>query len=82
MQSYAVICIVDVGQLYSLTLKTGKKTAMARTQDWKLIVNESRSAELYNMAGGRTELENVAGESEFADVRTSLEREIESIWKW
>ena len=25
---------------------------------------------------GRTELENVAGESEFADVRTSLEREI------
>ena len=55
---------------------------MARTQDWKLIVNESRPAELYNMAGGRTELENVAGESEFADVRTSLEREIESIWKW
>ena len=34
------------------------------------------------MAGGRTELENVAGESEFADVRTSLEREILSIWKW
>ncbi len=82
MQSYAVICKVDVGQLYSLTLKTENKTAMARTKDWKLIVNKSRPAELYNMAGGRTELENVAGESEFADVRTSLESEIESIRKW
>ena len=65
-----------------LTWKTENRIAMARTLDWKLIVNESRPPELYNMAGGRTERENVAENREYTATRASLERTIESIWKW
>ena len=46
------------------------------------MVNESLPDELYKMAGGRTERENVAEKTKFVDVRTSLEHEIESIRKW
>jgi hypothetical protein len=33
---------------------------MARTRGWKLILNETRPPELYHMAGGWIEKENVA----------------------
>jgi hypothetical protein len=33
---------------------------MARTFDWKLILNETRPPELYHMAGGWIEKEDVA----------------------
>jgi len=65
-----------------LTWKTENRIAMARTLDWKLIVNESRPPEFYNMAGGKTERENVVEKREYTAVRASLERTIESIWEW
>ncbi len=44
-----------------LTWKPEKKTIMARTKDWKLILSETRDPELYDMRGGNVEQENVYG---------------------
>jgi arylsulfatase A-like enzyme len=69
-------------RIEKLTWKTENRIAMARTLDWKLILNESRPPELYNMAGNRIEQENVIEKQEYTAIRTSLEKTIESIWKW
>lgn len=55
---------------------------MARTNEWKLILNETRPPELYHMAGGWIERENVAGEREHRKVRQSLEQNIGEVWRW
>ncbi|MCP4639486.1 MAG: sulfatase-like hydrolase/transferase [bacterium] len=58
------------------------RTAMARTSDWKLILNENDSPELYHMGGGTVERKNIVGDSGTRSVRRRLEKEIRSIWKW
>ncbi len=65
-----------------LTWKAENRTAMARTNDWKLILNETRPPELYHMAGGWIERENVAGKREHRKVRQSLEQKIRQVWRW
>jgi arylsulfatase A-like enzyme len=62
--------------------KDEKKTVMARTREWKLIKNESRPTELYHMAGGYNERENVAEVPEFSAIRKSLEAKLDATWKW
>ncbi len=65
-----------------LTWQDDKRTIMARTRDWKLILNESRSPELYKMAGGWTEQENLAGRNEYQHRFSNLEKKIKSEWDW
>lgn len=65
-----------------LTWKNDSKTIMARTREWKLILSETRAAELYKMGDGWNEKENVANKREFAEVRKVLEAKLKSVWKW
>jgi len=65
-----------------LTWKDEKRTIMARTKEWKLIKSETRPTELYRMAGGWIEWENVAEKPEFQAIRKSLEAKLEKSWKW
>lgn len=58
------------------------KMSMARSRDWKLIRNQTRPPELYQMNGGWVERENVAGKSEFASVRRQLETQLSAWWEW
>jgi hypothetical protein len=55
---------------------------MARTKEWKLILNESRPPELYRMNGGWIELENIANDPAHAEILESLKNKIEETWKW
>jgi len=55
---------------------------MVRTSQWKLILNETRPPELYKMADGWTERENLAEKRDFRGVRRSLEAKIRDVWKW
>jgi hypothetical protein len=55
---------------------------MARTARWKLILNETRETELYDMANGWIEKENFADRQNLKKVRRSLEAKIRNIWKW
>ena len=60
-----------------LTWEGKYQTSMIRTRDWKLILSETRSPELYHMNGGWTEKENVADDPAFADILTSLKAKLE-----
>ena len=55
-----------------LTWEGKHQTAMIRTKDWKLILDETRPAELYHMKGGWIEKENVASDPAYADILSSL----------
>ena len=66
----------------NLTWKAENKTATARTSQWKLILNESRPPELYKMADGWIEKENLADKRDFRKVRKALEAKIKNVWKW
>ncbi len=55
---------------------------MARMSQWKLILNESRPPELYNMADGWIEKENLADKPDFNKVRRAPEARIKNVWKW
>jgi hypothetical protein len=55
---------------------------MARTARWKLILNETRPPELYDMATGWIEKENLADKKDFNKVRRTLEAKINNLWKW
>jgi hypothetical protein len=58
-----------------------QRTVMARTHDWKLILNESRPPELYHMAGGYVEKQNLADQKTYTDIKRTLEKQIHSEWK-
>ncbi len=62
--------------------KPDYKTVMIRTNEWKLILNETEPPELYHMDGGWIERKNMAEKKEFASVRKSLGKKIETVWKW
>ncbi|MHC4533168.1 MAG: sulfatase family protein [Planctomycetota bacterium] len=66
----------------NLTWKAENKTVMARTARWKLILNETRPPELYDMANGWIEKENLADKQEFKKIRRTLEAKIKKLWKW
>ena len=58
------------------------RTSMARTKEWKLVLNEEGPPELYRMNGGHVERANVAGRKEYADVRRNMEKDLTQWWKW
>jgi arylsulfatase A-like enzyme len=64
------------------TWQPEQRTVMVRTKAWKLILNESQPAELYHMADGRVEQENVAGRAEHADIQKNLEEKARAHWQW
>ena len=64
------------------TWKAESRTVMARTREWKLILNETRPPELYKMANGWIEKENVADKPAFRNIRKVLEAKINQVWKW
>lgn len=72
--------------LHTRVLKHGMtpthRTSMARTKDWKLILNEEGPPELYRMNGGHIEPANAAGRNEYADTRRGLEKGLSQWWKW
>ena len=65
-----------------LTWQPEERTAMIRTRDWKLIVNESRDPELYHLEGRRGERQNVAGAPEYEDVMQQLQARLREVWAW
>ena len=58
------------------------RTSMARTKEWKMVLNEEGPPELYHMNGRQVERGNVAGLKEHADVRRSMEKRLAQWWKW
>ena len=58
------------------------RTSMARTREWKLVLNEEGPPELYRMNGGHVEQANVAGGKEYAGVRRDMEKSLIRWWKW
>lgn len=63
-----------------LTWKPEQRTAMARSKDWKLILNESQPPELYHMNGGTVERENVINDPVHAEIVKQLTAVIQSKW--
>lgn len=63
------------------SMEPSYKTSMIRTRDWKFILNEADSPELYNMAEGK-ERENLAEKKEHLAVRKSLESQLKQWWQW
>lgn len=54
----------------------------ARTQEWRLILSESRPTELYRMSGKWAETKNLAEDPQFSRVRKSLESQCKRVWNW
>ena len=69
-------------QKMNLNMRPDHRMMMARSLEWKLIVNENRGPELYKMNGGWAERENVAERREFAAVRESMEKRLRQWWTW
>lgn len=68
--------------IYNRTWKADNRTVMARTREWKLIINETALPELYHMAGIWTEKENVADEPAYKEEFDALQEKIKDVWKW
>ncbi len=62
--------------------KATSRSVMARNEEWKLILNETQPPELYRMAGGTVESENVAEEAAHREVRQALEDKARRLWAW
>ena len=69
-------------RVLDLTCGDTCRTAMVRTQEWKLILSESRAAELYHMRGGTVEQENVIDQRSAESIRRELEGKLERQWRW
>ena len=55
---------------------------MIREGEWKLILNETRGPELYQLKGRAHEERNVAEEKASAGVRRDLESKLRKWWTW
>ena len=69
-------------QVMNRNMEPEHRTAMARNEEWKLVMTETRGPELYRMNGGVTESRNLADESAHAGVRRKLESQLTGWWKW
>jgi choline-sulfatase len=69
-------------QVMNRNMTVEHRTAMIRTPEWKLVLTESRGPELFHMNGGVVERRNVAGKTEHAGVRASLEKQLTHWWQW
>ncbi len=65
------------------TMRPMHRTKMIRTQEWKLILNETEPPELYRLAD-RTpaERENLAASAAHASTRRDLEQQLKGWWRW
>lgn len=65
------------------TMRPMHRTKMIRTQEWKMILNETEAPELYRLAEKMpADRRNLAGQSEHAAVRRRLESQLDSWWTW
>ncbi|MCX6611793.1 MAG: hypothetical protein NTW74_13185, partial [Acidobacteria bacterium] len=69
-------------RVFDQEMKETHKTAMIREGEWKLILNETRGPELYQLKGHSHEVLNVAEAKAHAGVRRDLERKLQSWWAW
>ena len=69
-------------RVMNIAMEPEHRTVMARNNDWKLILSETRPPELYNVHGGAPERENVIDRPEAAPVRRELETEARHLWTW
>jgi choline-sulfatase len=58
------------------------RQSMIRTREWKLLLSESRSPELYRMNDGWMERKNLGGDKEYAGIRRELEGRLLRWWRW
>jgi arylsulfatase A-like enzyme len=66
----------------NLSWKPESRTVMARTREWKLILSETHSPELYHMKGGTIERQNLYGQSHYLEIYEELEQKIKEHWAW
>jgi arylsulfatase A-like enzyme len=69
-------------QVMNQNMTVEHRTSMIRTPEWKMVLTESRGPELYHMDGGVVEQRNIAGKTEHAAVRASLEKQLTNWWNW
>ncbi len=69
-------------RVFSQHLQATHKTAMIREGDWKLILNETGTPELYRLAGSAHETRNVVEEKANAGRRRELENKLRRWWAW
>ncbi len=69
-------------QVLDRNMEPEHRTAMVRTDEWKLVMTETRGPELYRMNDSVTESRNLAREKAHAGVRRKLERQLSGWWKW
>lgn len=69
-------------RVLSPTMRPMHRTKMARSREWKFILNETESPELYRMAKRPGERENIAASGEHAAMRKQLENRLEKWWQW
>ena len=63
------------------SMRPTHRAKMVRTHEWKYIQNETEPPELYRLADARPrERANLAGASEHAEIRRTLERQL-SAWR-
>jgi arylsulfatase A-like enzyme len=58
------------------------RTVSVRNRDWRFIISESRPGELYHLAGGVGEQENLYGQPDVAAMQARLEKEAKRRWRW
>lgn len=69
-------------RIYDHTMPPRHRTAMLRTQDWKLILSETQPPELYDMRSSQREEQNVAGSEVHADRVQAMTKQLKEIWDW
>ena len=70
-------------RVLSPTMRAMHRTKMVRTQEWKLILNETEPPELYRLAEkAPAERRNLATAPSHASTRRELERQLASWWPW
>lgn len=70
-------------QVLRPSMRPTHRTKMVRTHEWKYIQNETEPPELYRLADARPrERANLAGASEHAEIRRTLERQLSAWWPW
>ena len=70
-------------QVLRPTMQPSYRTKMVRTREWKYIQNDTEPPELYRLAEARPrERANLAGSSEHAEIRGTLEQQLSAWWPW
>ncbi len=70
-------------QVLNPTMRPMHRTKMVRTQEWKMILNETEPPELYHLAAiSPRERLNLADMQEHVAVRKKMENQLNDWWAW